>query len=66
MSRKKAVTIHPARLMTAEELAVRIKRDETYPPSFRWLVETSRNVHFTDETAEGATALARQFFKGHL
>ncbi len=62
MKRKPVVFSEPRKL-TAAELAKRIERDPSYPPSFVWIVEDNRNVSFADETAEGALALAKQFHK---
>jgi hypothetical protein len=59
--KRKPLTLTAPRMLTAEELAARIKRDPAYPHSFVWVVFSNDNVNFADETAEGATALAKQY-----
>jgi hypothetical protein len=54
------------RKLTEAELSARMKRDPSYPASFVWIAEDkTRSETFADETAEGAMALADQYFKGY-
>jgi hypothetical protein len=62
--KRKPVVFSEPRLLTASELAKRAFTDPACPSSYVWVVET-KHANFTDETAEGALALAKQFHKGH-
>ena len=64
MSKRKTVVLSEPRKMTAAELSARAQQDPRYPQDYVWIVTDNKNVSFTDDTAEGALALAKQYHKG--
>jgi hypothetical protein len=63
VSKRKAVSFHPAQKRSKEEMAQAIKTDPAYPPTYVWEVRDNMGTVFADETAEGALALAKQYHR---
>ncbi len=60
---KRKIALHPPLRATDEELEARRKRDPDMPSTVLWVVFDSMGTSFWDNTAEGATALAKQYHR---